>query len=582
MFASSWLGGAALVAAAASQVSFAPVINREAAQSASVPDIILLQEVIQALQTMQNQYFQPWLGTWPSAIDWTAAVTATHVAGTLDSLSQGLELVQMVQDEDYRVKENLLSLYFSHMVGSYFGQDAFAIRNEAFDDILWVVLQWLDTIRFIDLHTALYYPMTAPQTGASVSLPNILRNQTWHGNVWIPAFAHRARIFEELAMTGWDDVLCGGGMTWNPRLEPYKNAITNELFIAGSVSMYLNFPGDANTSPYNSSNVNPDGGKDPAAQGSVFKPHDPAYLKAAVKGYDWLVNSNMTNSQGLYVDGFHISGYRNRNNTNRKCDVRNEMVYTYNQGVLLTGQFGLFKATGNDTYLADGHKLVQSVIAATGWDLGNNRPVDDVSALRPGQLPPWHGIGRVGILEEACDTRGDCSQDSQTFKGIFFNHLTTFCASPASDAIYAGPLTAAQRSVNAAVDAHTAACASYSSWIRHNADAALGTRDDNGRFGMWWTVGLLPGLSTADLRGAELPYSSDAVDYRTYGVPNDPLWVSDPSSRSRRHQKPLATEERDQGSDPNTRGRGRTVETQGGGLAVLRTLWEIERLTWST
>ncbi len=32
------------------------------------------------------------------------------------------------------------------------------------------------------------------------------------------------------------------------------------------------------------------------------------------------------------------------------------------------------------------------------------------------------------------------------------------------------------------------------------------------------------------------------------------------------------------GTDPNNRGRGRTVETQGGGLAVLRALWEVGRL----
>ena len=39
-------------------------------------------------------------------------------------------------------------------------------------------------------------------------------------------------------------------MSWNPYLEPYKNAITNELFISASIGMYLYFPGDDNDSPF--------------------------------------------------------------------------------------------------------------------------------------------------------------------------------------------------------------------------------------------------------------------------------------------------------------------------------------------
>lgn len=181
---------------------------------------------------------------------------------------------------------------------------------QAFDDILWVVLGWLEAINFVRVHSALHYPPSSATGASKRGLRQVLGTQQWHGNYWVESFAHRARIFWELARNGWDTKLCGGGMNWNPRLEPYKNAVTNELWIAASVSMYLYFPGDNNTSPWSST-------------------RDKKYLSAAVDGYNWLMGINMTNSQGLFVDGYHISNVKNGSTV---CDKRDEMVYTYNQG----------------------------------------------------------------------------------------------------------------------------------------------------------------------------------------------------------------------------------------------------------
>ncbi|EFW99636.1 glycoside hydrolase, family 76 [Grosmannia clavigera kw1407] len=559
------------------------------AEAKAKPIFDVLDEFLDALRVLQGDYFELWLGTWPQAIDWTAAVTGTHVAGALSSLSSTLP----VHDDDARAKENLITTYFSQLLSYYFGQDAFAIRNEAYDDMLWVVLGWLELIEFINYHTLIYLQSDVPATVASTIYPSqdvseILRNQTWYGNLWTPAFSHRARIFWDLASRGWNTTLCGGGMLWNPRLEPYKNSITNELFIASSASMYLYFPGDPNPSPF-SSDRDPRV-RDPAKdqQGSR-EPHEKKHLQAALDAYDWLASSGMMNRQGLYIDGFHINGWSNASNPNTKCDVRNEMVYTYNQGVVLTGQVGLWKATADERFLDDGHALIQSVIRATGYDLGRDRPVDNIDALKPGQLPPWHGLGRAGVLEEQCDISGECSQDSQTFKGIYFHHLSAFCAP--LDAVAAEE---SQTSVN-----HRNACVSYLGWIRHNAAAALATKDSDGKFGMWWTAGLLD-ISAASLDGMSPKWSSDSscVDYRTYGVPDDTTWTSvpvqgAPAPDPYEEQRPLmggssrgATRAHRNGrrtttralADPNTRGRGRTVETQGGGLAVLRTLWEITNL----
>lgn len=586
----------------------------------------LLEESLDILQVMQDDYFAPWLGTWPTAIDWTAAVMGTHVSGALSSISRNLDLLPFDKAATAAgPKENLVTLFFSQILSFYFGQDHFAIRNEAYDDILWVVLGWLETIQFINLHTTLTSAQNLQAT--SDYLGTIGFNQ-WHGNIWIPAFSHRTRIFWNLAKMGWDWDLCGGGMTWNPRLEPYKNAITNELFVAASASMYLYFPGDWNRSPFFSglNTTDPEHLVRPSGQ-DVFKPHDNAFYLAAVDGYEWLAASGMMNDKGLYTDGFHISGYNDPENNNTKCDSRNEQVYTYNQGVILTGQLNLWKITGNYSYVEDGHRLVQSVIAATGWDLSKQRPVDQVPYAddkldgnwrwKGTKLPRWHGLGRAGVIEEACDSKGACSQDAQTFKGIFFHHLATFCGSLLSS----NDFVAGSDKTESQILSHRSTCKSYSDWLRHNTYAMLKTRD-TGRIGTWWTAGLLRlgDEMPPDEDGADMTVP-DAIDYRNNGVPNDPVWRRNPtgivnpphvpdmplpeaSNRGwfpRRanddtsledgyendnddinsNNKKDDDEEQDQPAqtsykgDLNDRGRGRTVETQGSGLALLRAYWDI-------
>lgn len=578
----------------------------------------LLDSTIEVLETMQEEYFENWLGTWPTAIDWTAAVMGTHVSGALSSISRALHIIPVTETTVDRHQENLVTLFFSQVLSYYFGQDSFAIRNEAYDDILWVVLGWLETIQFINLHT----DMTSRRVMEAMS--EYLGEhgfQKWHGNIWIPAFSHRTRIFWNLAKSGWDSDLCGGGMVWNPRLEPYKNAITNQLMIAASASMYLHFPGDWNHSPFFSDAdiTNPELFTR-STPNDVFRPSDPAFYRFAVNGYRWLESSGMKNEKGLYIDGFHISGWNDPKNTNTRCDVRNEQVYTYNQGVILTGQLNLWKITGNYSYVRDGHELVRSVIAATGWDLDRQRPVDrgiphdhdryDHDWRWTGRkLPRWHGLGRAGVLEEACDSTATCSQDAQTFKGIFFHHLTTFCgASPSLSEFLTVDYTA-QDDISNQISSHVQGCRSYVPWLRHNAHAMLETRDEDGEVGMWWTAGLLNIWDDEDMPpdedGSDMMVPN-AVDYRNDGVPDDPMWRHTPSALKppsiprvplpkaeghrieeylvARHRRLNESEgnsgrgrraQRLKEEDLNDRGRGRTVETQGGGLAVLRAYWEI-------
>ncbi|EED16561.1 glycosyl hydrolase, putative [Talaromyces stipitatus ATCC 10500] len=519
-----------------------------------------LKDMLYALDVMQDSYFEQWLGTWPDAIDWTAAVIGTHISGTLSSLTMTSPDSVLEQTLAY---ENLINRYFDQVSNFYFGENAFAVRMQAFDDMLWVVLGWLESIKFQNLHSELHYETV-----------NSTIEAQWHGKqLRVPA-AHRARVFYELASSGWDSELCEGGMIWSPYLEPYKNAITNELFISASIGMYLYFTGDPIGSPFVSSDH--------------YRVHDPSYLAAAVRSYQWLKDSNMTGTGGLYADGFHIHGYKGiKNPGTKKCDVLNPMVFTYNQGVILSGLRGLWLATSYQDYLQDGHELIERVMRATGWPRTNRRN--------------WSGLGRGGVLEEACDSHSSCSQDGHTFKGIFFHHLTEFCHVLRPEevrllALFAEPSESIEEKQDLFDKWHLARCRKYGDWIEHNARAALATRNEQGKFGMWWGV-TFPSAE-ADM---EVPMSSippGAIDYVNHGEAgrdsdrlkgllrtlsgDDYSEYSNNSTIPSKMGKPLSRAEQAAGQyqshrwvrDVNDRGRGRTVETQSGGLAVLRAWYQ--------
>ncbi|CAL5870167.1 uncharacterized protein PFLUO_LOCUS4402 [Penicillium psychrofluorescens] len=495
-----------------------------------------LHNLIGALHVMQDDYFQLWLGTWPTAIDWTAAVLNTHVAATLASLTDTAHDIT----PSFRAVENTINHFFSHTSTFYFGENSFGLRQQAYDDMLWVVLDWLENIKFQDLHSDLHYTY---ETSSAMS------TKSWYGTQFRDSAAHRARLFWELASVGWDETLCGGGMVWSPHLGPYKNAITNELYISASIGMYLYFPGDPIESPFIASQ----------SSGRDGFPHNPAHLKAAVDGYAWLKHSNMTGPLGLYGDGFHISGWKSPSKPGtKKCDLLNTMAYTYNQGVVLSSLRGLWLATGDQDYLRDGHELIYSVLRATGWPQTDSQQ--------------WAGLGRGGVLEDVCDSRGACNQDGQTFKGIFFHHLAEFCRPlrPQEERFLVGDATRrgahtekSPRDEN--YGKHLERCRSYGGWIEHNAKAALMTRDDDGKFGAWWgrAYGAL-GDSDALVDTSVLP--AGAVDFRNTILYDHPPF----SGVGAAAHSTGATNKKDY----NDRGRGRTVETQSSGVAVLRALYQ--------
>ncbi|KAJ8611536.1 hypothetical protein MRB53_037943 [Persea americana] len=561
-------------------------------------------DLTSSLETMQDRFFKVHLGRWPTSIDWTGAVMGTYISSALTTiikLSQSPFPITTTSSSsspntlDQRALTNLVDGSFAQLSAYYFGEDTLSLRTQAHDDMLWVVLGWLESIKLIDAYTTYHSSITGTETSTM--------NTTWHGRQFLPAFAHRARIFYDLVRAAWDRSLCAGGLTWNPHLAVYKNTVTNTQFIAASVSMYLRHPGDNISSPFIPIDTYSRSGPGDL---KPFGPHEQRFLAIAIEAYDWLRQVNMTNAQGLYVDGYHVSeASRDGESEPGQCDQRNEMVYTYNQGVLLSGLRDLWEATGNTTYLLHGHELVANVVAVTGWSLklngtrnsrdtadhtssgkmdhtSNGIPIDkfdkgnDNATDTDHTKPIWHGLGRAGILTELCDPSGTCSQDAQTFKGIFFHHLAAFCAPlPTKTALVPG-LTFTASPDEALM--HKRGCVEYRPWVRRNAEAALATRDRRGVMGMWWGVGVSGDDGNGEARGEgegkeagigdeAVPLPAGAIDKR-----NEPLYRS---TQKWLGEVDRVMDEADAGRDSNDRGRGRTVETQGGGLSVVRAAWEL-------
>ncbi|KAF9478615.1 glycoside hydrolase family 76 protein [Pholiota conissans] len=176
------------------------------------------------------------------------------------------------------------------------------------------------------------------------------------------AFLNAASQIYNIIAGQWDNT-CGGGVWWSTA-HTYKNAVTNELFLLLSASGYL-------------------------------RNRDPTYLANAQKTWEWISNSGMRNSQGLFNDGLDSS--------TSVCKNNGQTTWTYNQGVIASGLAALYVATGstNATLLDQAEITLDATIA--------------------------HLTAGTNILKESCDDALSggpvCNQDQQIFKGIWTKHL---------------------------------------------------------------------------------------------------------------------------------------------------------------
>ena len=161
----------------------------------TAPVSVHLTRLQSLVRLQQSLFFNPESGSFPTAIDWTSTVLATHL----------IDYAQ--QTGDHR--------YFSHLVAFFHNQNVTGLIRQNYDDQLWVVLTFL--------RGAVYAAGHEPE--------------------WVGPFQERAAVFYDLASAGWDERTCGGGMVWG-RWARYKNAVTSELFVAASIGMYEAFGDD--------------------------------------------------------------------------------------------------------------------------------------------------------------------------------------------------------------------------------------------------------------------------------------------------------------------------------------------------
>ena len=154
------------------------------------------------------------------------------------------------------------------------------INPTAFDDNEWWALSWLKA-----------YDMTGNKKYLAVS----------------------ERIFRDMLRRSWDDK-CGGGMEWSA-VHPYKNAVTNELFLTLAARLAIE------------------------AKDSAKKKY---YLDWTMKEWNWFRKSKM------FTDSLWISDGLNKDCS---CGFNPGLDLTYNQGIVLGGLTYLYRLTGERSYL---------------------------------------------------------------------------------------------------------------------------------------------------------------------------------------------------------------------------------------
>jgi hypothetical protein len=117
----------------------------------------ILEGAFSALAVLQNEYYQIGRNTWPSAIDWTAAVTETVTIGLLSTLTKSQDSLLLGVDPTTRqAHENLISSVYDQVVGYHFEQDVVAIRDQVCA-LLFVYGCLVNLDLFPSRHLTIYY-----------------------------------------------------------------------------------------------------------------------------------------------------------------------------------------------------------------------------------------------------------------------------------------------------------------------------------------------------------------------------------------------------------------------------------------
>jgi predicted alpha-1,6-mannanase (GH76 family) len=192
-------------------------------------------------------------------------------------------------------------------------------------------------------------------------------DEGWWALVWLDAwewtgdtrYLEMARLIFNDITTGWSNEF-GGGLYWKKGMS-FKGTISNSLAFTLATRLYL-----ADTQEINGRSC----------------------LQWSIDIWKWMQDSKLINDQGLMQDGI-----RERNGEQQI----KPNLYTYNQGVVLTGLVNLHKITGEEHYLKSANQLAKATIV--------------------------HMVNEQGILKEIICEPDNCKPDSEQFKGIFMRHL---------------------------------------------------------------------------------------------------------------------------------------------------------------
>ncbi len=178
----------------------------------------------------------------------------------------------------------------------------------------------------------------------------------WTGNQEYLGMARY--IFKDITL-GWDET-CGGGILWKKGIG-YKSTISNELTLLLAARLHI-----AHTDTVRGKSC----------------------LQWSLDIWNWMLSVELISEEGLVQDG--VGG--------RRGDCRiNPRVWTYNQGVILSGLVYLSEITGDKTYINKAHNIALAAI--------KNMVNDD------------------GVLFEINCEPDECNGDAEQFKGIFMRHL---------------------------------------------------------------------------------------------------------------------------------------------------------------
>jgi predicted alpha-1,6-mannanase (GH76 family) len=206
------------------------------------------------------------------------AYTHTHLWQAASALSATIGFMHATGSQAYL--SDLSATYRAHHHGGR------TFRSSYYDDEGWWVLTWIRA-----------YELT--------------RNR---------AYLRQAKSVFKALTKGWSPV-CGGGVQWTHR-KAYKNAITNETFMADAALLHQATPGDTR------------------------------YARWAVREWRWFSRSGMLTHSHLVVDGL-----------SRRCRPKlHSPTWTYNQGMLIGAMVSMAKMTGRSSFLVIARRVAHAVI----------------------------------------------------------------------------------------------------------------------------------------------------------------------------------------------------------------------------